>query len=305
MGLITRSANAGIDTISAQTAPQITGLYAGEDLDIAAPCYIKSIDGKVYMSNATAANEAAEVVGFTPRAVKSGEPVTLFGKGVRFAYGSSLTPGDIYYVGATAGRLDSAATVGDAFGVAQAINTTDIRIVCDTKPLTSATIGAGTITVTELANDAVETAKIKNVNVTAAKLEVGAAAAGIYGTQVRFAADANVIGAIPVMHRIDVADGVTGDVDVTLTHKTRITDVWLVKTGGAGGADDTITVKNVGNAITDAMSINVLDKVVVRAGTIDDAQHEVAAGAVLRVTRTKVAAANVACTVYVLGLRVS
>ena len=305
MALVTRASTAQLDVSTGQFAPQITGLVAGADLDVAAPCYIKSSDGKVYMSNGTAATEPAETVGFTPRSVKSGQPVTLFGKGARFSYGTGLTPGDIYYAAATAGRLDTAATVGDAFGVAQAVTSTDIRIVCDTKPLTSATIGAGTITVTELANDAVETAKIKNVNVTAAKLEVGAAAAGLYGTQVRFVADANVIGGIPVLHRVAVADDVTGDVDVVLTHKTLVTDVWLVKTAGAGGANDTIQVKSTGNAITNAMDINVADQTVVRAGTIDDARHEIAAGGILRVTRTKVAAANVACVVYVLGVRVA
>lgn len=305
MGLVTRASTASLDASTGMYAPQIAGLLAGAAIDAVAPCYIKSSDGKAYMADGTAANEAAEVVGFSARAVAAGEPVTLFGKGTRFSYGTGLTPGDIYFLAATAGRLDTAAQVGDAFGIAQAITSTDVRVIGDTKPLTSATVGAGTIDAAALANDAVETAKILNANVTAAKLEVGAAAAGLYGTQVRFVADANVIGGIPVLHRIAVADGVTGDVDVTLTHKTLVTDVWLVKTGGAGGANDTIQVKHVGNAITDAMSINVADQAVVRAGTINDAQHEVAAGAVLRVTRTKVAAANVACVVYVLGVRVA
>lgn len=305
MALITRAATASMDASTGMFAPQLTGLLAGEALDVAAPCYIKSSDGKVYMTNATSANEAAEVAGFTPRAVGIGQPVTLFGVGARFSYGTGLTPGNILYAGATAGRLDSAATTGDAFGVAQVVTATDIVIIRCNLPLVSATIGAGTITVTELANDAVETAKIKNVNVTAAKLEVGAAAAGLYGTQVRFAADANVIGAIPVMHRVDVADGVTGDVDVALTHKTLVTDVWLVKTAGAGGAGDTITVKSTATAITDAIDINVADKVMKRAGTIDDSSATIAAGGILRVTRTKSAAANVACTVFVLGLRVA
>lgn len=131
MALITRSSYASIDTNTAMYAPQLSDLVAGEDLDIAAPCYIKSSDGKVYMSNGTAANEAAEVAGFTPRAVKSGQPVTLFGSGTRFKYGSSLTPGDRYYIGATAGRLDTAATTGDAVGVAQAVTATDIRVIRD------------------------------------------------------------------------------------------------------------------------------------------------------------------------------
>ena len=305
MGLITRSAYAGLDVSSGQFATQLAGLIAGEDLDAVAPCYIKSSDGKIYMSNGTSANEAAEVVGFSPREADAGEPITLYGPGAIFRYGSGLTPGNILYVGATAGRLDSGATTGDAFGVVEVISATDVRVIAGNPRLTSATVGDGTITTAKLASDAVTTVKITDVNVTAAKLEAGGASAGIYGTQVRFTADANVIGGVPVMHRIDVADGTTGNVDVVLTHKTLITNVWLVKTAAAGGASDTITVKNSTTAITDAMDINVADKVVVQVGTIDDAQSTVSAGGTLRVTRTKVSANNVACTVYVLGLRVA
>lgn len=153
MGLVTRASTAQMDVSTGQFAPQITGLVAGEDLDVAAPCYIKSSDGKVYMSNGTAANEAAEVAGFAPRAVKSGQPVTLFGQGTRFGYGSGLTPGDVLYVGATAGRLDTAATVGDPEGVAQVITATDIRVLRD-KPanlLTTAEIVDGAVTKAKLA----------------------------------------------------------------------------------------------------------------------------------------------------------
>lgn len=131
MGLVTRASVASLDASTGMYAPQVAGLLAGEAIDAAAPCYLKSSDGKVYMSNGTAANEAAEVVGFSARAVAVGEPVTLFGKGARFHYGSGLTPGDRYYIGATAGRLDTAATTGDAVGVAQAITATDIRVIRD------------------------------------------------------------------------------------------------------------------------------------------------------------------------------
>lgn len=130
MSLLTHASTASMDVSTGQFAPQITGLIAGEALDVAAPCYIKSSDGKVYMSNGTALNEAAEVVGFTPRAVVSGQPVTLFGAGTRFGYAASgLTPGAMYFVGATAGRLDTAPTVGDDVGVAMAINATDIVVI--------------------------------------------------------------------------------------------------------------------------------------------------------------------------------
>lgn len=132
MALVTRDAAASMDASTGMFAPQITGLIAGEDIDAAAPCYIKAADGKAYMSNGTAANEAAKIDGFNPRgSVKTGQPVTLVGKGARFRYGSALTPGARYFIGATAGRLDTAATTGDAVGVAAAINATDIRVTRD------------------------------------------------------------------------------------------------------------------------------------------------------------------------------
>lgn len=123
-----------VETRSAQHANQIPaslGLVAGEALLTAAPCYIKASDGKVYMSNGTAANEAAETDGFTGKTYAAGEPVTLWGRGCIFEYGTGLTPGATYYIGATAGRLDNAATPGDAVGVARSISATHIRVVRD------------------------------------------------------------------------------------------------------------------------------------------------------------------------------
>lgn len=127
MALVTRDAAASVDTSTALLDKQIPDLLAGEDLDIAAPCYIKS-DGLVYMSNGTAANAAAGVDGFAARTCKAGQPITLFGLGVRFRYSSGLTPGATLFVGTTKGRLDTAATTGDAVGVAKVINDTDIRV---------------------------------------------------------------------------------------------------------------------------------------------------------------------------------
>lgn len=130
MSLVTRSTSASMDTSTGMFAPQATGnLYAGEALDAVAPCYIKASDGLVYMSNATNQDEAAKIDGWTARATALGQPVTLFGVGARFRYGTSLTPGANYYLGATAGRIDTAATTGGAIPVARAINSTDIRIL--------------------------------------------------------------------------------------------------------------------------------------------------------------------------------
>ena len=129
MALVTRSADASIDATSAMYAPQVADLLAGEDIDMAAPCYLNSTDGLVYMSNGTAANEAAEFLGMAASPASTGQPVTVYGLGARFRYGSGLTPGDILYIAATAGRLDTAATTGDAIGVVQVLSDTDVRVI--------------------------------------------------------------------------------------------------------------------------------------------------------------------------------
>lgn len=300
MALVTRSTTAGVD---ANQFEQIMAgeLYAGEALDIAAPCYIKSSDGKIYMTNATAANEAAEVSGFTPRAYAIGQPVTLVGNGSRFKYGTSLTPGDILYAAATAGRLDTAATVGDAFGCAQIVSATDIIVMRTMPSLTSATVGAGTITVTELANDAVETAKIKNVNVTQAKIEVGAAGAGLTGLVVKFVAADNVIGGLPVVHKVAIAAGANATKAVVFTHKTEIIDIIVRPLTSVANAVCSVT--NVANAMSDAM-VAAVAGVQTHAASIVPAQKTIAAGAELRVTFS-VGATQPDADVYIIGMRVA
>ncbi|MBA2627580.1 MAG: hypothetical protein H0U85_06175 [Gemmatimonadales bacterium] len=128
MALVTPS-SPSMDVSTGELAPQITGLTAGEDLLAVAPCYIKTTDGKVYMSNGTAANEAAEFAGCTARATKSGQPTTLFALGAQFRYAVfSGQAGDKLYIAATAGRLDTTASTGDAVGVARVIDAERIQI---------------------------------------------------------------------------------------------------------------------------------------------------------------------------------
>ena len=132
MAAVTKASDASIDTITAAKATHIAGdLFAGEDLAACAFCYIKGADGKVYNTDATAADEKARFAGVTPKAVKSGQIVDLLGLGLEFRYTSSgLTPGAMLFLAVTAnkGGLDTAATTGDAVGIAQCINDTDIRI---------------------------------------------------------------------------------------------------------------------------------------------------------------------------------
>jgi len=299
MSLFTRSDLASLDTNQAHQV--VAGLLAGEVLDVCAPCYIKSSDGLVYMSNGTSANEAAEVVGFTPRHVHAGEPVTLYGPGSRFRYGSGLTPGDMMYLGATAGRLDTAATTGDAFGYAIVISATDILIVRTRPVLTSATVGAGTIGPTELAANAVETAKIADVNVTQAKIEVGAAGAGLTGLVAKFIASGNVIGGIPVLHHILVVAGANGNTDITLTHKTRIVAAWVHPRTSVTSA--AVTLKNVANTLSDAI-VGAVAGAVTQAASLAIAYDTIAAGTVLRATFAG-GATQPDCDIYVLGFRVA
>jgi hypothetical protein len=127
MALVTKSSRASMDASTGMYAPQISGLIAGEDLDPVSPCRIGS-DGKVYMSNGTADDAQASFAGFCPTKVLAGEAVTLFSLGARFRYGSGLTPDSTLYIAATKGRLDTAATTGDAVGVARVLTATDIQI---------------------------------------------------------------------------------------------------------------------------------------------------------------------------------
>jgi hypothetical protein len=131
MANVTIASTASLDAVSARAVPFISGLVAGEDLLAAAPCYIKS-DGKVYMTVTTVATIAtvADCDGFTADAVSSGQPVTLFGKGARFNYGSSLTPGALLYASATKGRLaDAVVLTNDVSPLARVISTTDIVVI--------------------------------------------------------------------------------------------------------------------------------------------------------------------------------
>lgn len=126
-------ATAGFDTSTGMFAPQIAGnMTAGEDLDAASPCYIKAADGKVYMSIGTAINEAARMDGFTGKAYKAGQSVTLLGIGQRLKYSAgTLVPGARLFVGSAKGVLADAATTGGLVTIAAAINSTDIRVVAN------------------------------------------------------------------------------------------------------------------------------------------------------------------------------
>lgn len=128
MALIAKSGTPSLATLTPDHSCQVgSGLLAGEAIAAGDVCYIAS-DGTVMRSNGTAATAPAKADGIAPVAADSGGAVTLY-RNVEMHYGSGLTPGARYYVGATAGRLDNAATTGGTAPVAFAVDATRIRFV--------------------------------------------------------------------------------------------------------------------------------------------------------------------------------
>ena len=81
--------------------------------------------------------------------------------------------------------------------------------------------------------------------------------------------------------------------------KFRVIDMWIVLTA-TGDSTDTVRLDRNSTAMTNALDANVADKTVVRAGTIDDAQHELSVGDALKITTVNTVAADV----YVLCTRI-
>lgn len=128
MALLAKSGTPSLSTALPGPNTQVgSGLKAGEAIAAGDACYIKAADSLVWRSNGTAATEPSKCHGFAAKAAAAGEAVTLYAD-VDMHYGAALTPGASYYVGATAGRLDTAATVGGLLPVAHAIDATRIRV---------------------------------------------------------------------------------------------------------------------------------------------------------------------------------
>lgn len=126
MALINKSGTPSLASLHPTGGQVIAGLKAASG-GIAAGdiCYIDASTGTATKSDGTAANAAAVGFGIAAADAAAGEAVTLY-KNVVFHYGSGLTPGAPYYVAATAGRLDSAATTGGTVVVARALDATRI-----------------------------------------------------------------------------------------------------------------------------------------------------------------------------------
>lgn len=155
-------------------------------------------------------------------------------------------------------------------------------------------VPTGDVTISNTGVTAIGAGKVTNAMVAPAALD---------GTVAKVQAADNVIGAIPVLFRIDIAAGALATKNVVMTHKVRVVDAWVVLRG-AGVANTVLTVGNEGNIITNTFDVSGSDTAVVRCTTLNDANWEIAAGDDLRVVTT-VGATQPACTVYVLAVRVA
>lgn len=177
------------------------------------------------------------------------------------------------------------------------LNTNSVTAAGDPVYL-STTAGGFTVTAPTQRAIIVGWVTVKSATVGQIQWDVNGITQGISGSSVSNVANVNTVGGVPVLFRITSA--ATGDIDVVMDHKVRVIDAWIVNTA-AGGAGDTITVKNGANAITDAMDANKADTTITRATQINDANHEIAAAGTLRITN----ASDAPTIVYVSAIRVA
>jgi len=130
---VAKSINASPDATTGMLCPQVSHkILAVDVLSPMTPLTMRS-DGLLYIANGAAANGDAIIFGWSTRAGKAGQTMTVYGVGLVGKYSNSLlTPGQILYLGTAAGGagvLSSGTSVGDTVGCAQAIDADNIRII--------------------------------------------------------------------------------------------------------------------------------------------------------------------------------
>jgi hypothetical protein len=127
LATLVKSGTPSLASALPDASQKITGLLAGEAIAVGDVCYIAAA-GTIFRSNGTAATAPAKCDGMAVVAAAIGEAVTLI-HDVNVRYGATLTPGARYYVSATPGALDDAATTGGTAPVAFAIDATRIHVM--------------------------------------------------------------------------------------------------------------------------------------------------------------------------------
>lgn len=152
----------------------------------------------------------------------------------------------------------------------------------------------GEIITEHLAPLAITASKIANNSIDGSK----AANATVYA-----ATNTNPVLGTALIVPVAFADG-TSTIDITMPYKVRVIAMTHVKTVANAAGANTIAVLNTANSITGAITVNVNDTVVTPLLSINDANHEIPAAGLLRVTSTKVGTDS-ACIVYVTVIRVA
>lgn len=130
--LIVKSANASFDASTGMVAPQVSHRILGEDIPSAVMPLQMKADGLLYRANGAAADSNARIFGWSTRAGKAGNTMTVYGEGAVAKYADeTLVPGSLLFLGtqsATDATLSSGSSIGDLVGCAQAIDASNIRI---------------------------------------------------------------------------------------------------------------------------------------------------------------------------------
>lgn len=131
--LIAKSPNASFDASTGMVAPQVSHRMLGEDIGSALTPLQMKADGLLWRASGAAADANARIFGWSTRAGKAGQTMTVYGEGAVGKYADeTLVPGSLLFLGtvggAGVGTLSSTASVGDAVGCAQAIDASNIRI---------------------------------------------------------------------------------------------------------------------------------------------------------------------------------
>jgi hypothetical protein len=235
--------------------------------------------------------------------------------------GAQVNPGDTLFINA-AGTVVSNIAAGFFYGIALEVvpigTTVTINVMHMTSP-GAGTLGAGTIATANLAanvlsadapgrakmatNYFLDPATVDDKFATGAIGEDHLAPTELTGRVVGLNATENVIGSIPVYHRMTIADvGAPTDYSLVLTHKTLITSWWIQNTGlAAHNTDDTINLKNVAASLSGAVPKTNVVAGLIRPATLVSGNCLVTAGNALVVTATK--ATVISCIVHILGVR--
>lgn len=171
-------------------------------------------------------------------------------------------------------------------------------IALDANGVAVALTASGGLTLSGSAGSKTLGVSVDDVTVT---LTSGAVAVKSGGLAPVVAADYAVIaGGLPVIFVGQIIGGNTIAIhNADAPFKYRILDAWSIAESADGG---TWYLDNGTNSITDTVTVTGTDKTINRAGTIDDAEHDILASGTLRVVGD---GALADCTVHVLAMRVA